>query len=263
MKKIVVAILAMIVIESISIGADIQNHYFDEQGYYVYSIPAYAGSISPKNALRGDLIIFSEGYWPKLNNSKSGWVLIDDYYGKTLWFEGKPKRVTFHGPPPAGWSMIEPDHKPSLIDEKIQKSQKADAMIASILYKQTAETIEASDEYLLAIAAAGYFDPWESKIPYKAGKRLMHNNILYVVKQDVTSQSHQPPGSVGMLAIYRPIEANASGNQGDPIPFINGMDAESGKYYLFEGKSYQCKGDMKPCVWNPGTAGLWQWELVK
>ena len=32
--------------------------------------------------------------------------------------------------------------------------------------------------------------------------------------------------------------------------------------YRYEDKTYLCKGDMIPCVWTPGTAGLWQWEAV-
>lgn len=29
------------------------------------------------------------------------------------------------------------------------------------------------------------------------------------------------------------------------------------------GTVYLCKGDMIPCVWEPGSAGLWQWEAVE
>ena len=40
------------------------------------------------------------------------------------------------------------------------------------------------------------------------------------------------------------------------------MNCEEGKYYSYEGKTYLCKQTMTPCVWAPGTAGLWQWEEV-
>ena len=32
--------------------------------------------------------------------------------------------------------------------------------------------------------------------------------------------------------------------------------------YSYNGVVYLCKADMKPCVWAPGTAGVWQWEAV-
>ena len=48
----------------------------------------------------------------------------------------------------------------------------------------------------------------------------------------------------------------------NPIPFELNMNTEEGKYYSHEGKVYLCKADMSPCVWAPGTAGLWQWEEV-
>ena len=41
------------------------------------------------------------------------------------------------------------------------------------------------------------------------------------------------------------------------------MDVSNGKYYTFESTLYLAKADMKPCVWNPGTPGLWQWEVVE
>jgi len=89
--------------------------------------------------------------------------------------------------------------------------------------------------------------------------------VVYEAQQDVTAQAHQAPDSAGMLAIYRPISASgdtADGSRDKPYAYLNGMDVSTGKYYSFEGKLYLAKSDMKPCVWNPGTAGMWQWELV-
>ena len=86
--------------------------------------------------------------------------------------------------------------------------------------------------------------------------------VLYRVVQPVTPQEHQPPHSEGMLAIYRPIDAAHAGTQEDPVPVVYGMDTEQGKYYSFEGKTYLCNLTMTPCVWAPGTPGLWQWSEV-
>ena len=43
------------------------------------------------------------------------------------------------------------------------------------------------------------------------------------------------------------------------------MDCHAGQYFSYEGHVYRVAegGDMIPCVWAPGTAGLWQWELVE
>ena len=78
----------------------------------------------------------------------------------------------------------------------------------------------------------------------------------------MTPQEHQPPHGEGMLAIYRPIDTAHAGTQEDPVPFVYGMDTEQGKYYSFEGKTYLCNLTMTPCVWTPGTPGLWQWSEV-
>lgn len=95
-----------------------------------------------------------------------------------------------------------------------------------------------------------------------AGVCLTHKGQTYRVVQAVTPIESQPPGGEGMLAVYRPIEREHTGTLADPIPWVYGMDCYSGKYYSYEGNTYLCKADMIPCVWAPGTAGLWQWEAV-
>ena len=119
------------------------------------------------------------------------------------------------------------------------------------------------------LALAGLFPVWVAGESYTTGDRLVHEGVVYKVQQPVTAQGHQPPGSAGMLAIYRPISADPDtgaepdGSLDNPYSFISGMDVSTGKYYTFEGKLYLAKADMKPCVWNPGMAGLWQWEFVE
>ena len=91
---------------------------------------------------------------------------------------------------------------------------------------------------------------------------LVHDGQTYRVVQAVTPIESQPPDMEVMLAIYRPVEREHTGTMADPIPWVSGMDCRTGKYYSYEGVTYLCKGDMIPCVWTPGTAGLWQWEVV-
>lgn len=95
-----------------------------------------------------------------------------------------------------------------------------------------------------------------------AGVCLTHKGQTYRVVQAVTPMESQPPGGEGMLAIYRPIEREHTGTLADPITWVYGMDCYSGKYYVHNGQTYLAKMDMLPCVWEPGSAGLWQWEAV-
>lgn len=95
-----------------------------------------------------------------------------------------------------------------------------------------------------------------------AGVCLTHKGQTYRVVQAVTPIESQPPGGEGMLAIYRPIEREHAGTLADPIPWVYGMDCYQGKYYAHGGITYLCRADMLPCVWEPGSAGLWQWEAV-
>ena len=95
-----------------------------------------------------------------------------------------------------------------------------------------------------------------------AGVCLMHSGQCYRVVQEVAPMESQPPGADGMLAVYRPVDKKHAGTLEDPIPWVSGMDCKEGKYYSHKGKIYLCTGDMSPCVWAPGTEGVWQWEVA-
>lgn len=118
-----------------------------------------------------------------------------------------------------------------------------------------------------ALNMPGVFPTWDKLLA--AGTKIAQGTILnvdgalYITVQAVTPQAHQRPDSEGMLAIYRPVSTEHAGTQEDPIPWVYGMDCRNGTYYSHNGKTYLCKSDMMPCVWEPGTAGLWQWELVE
>lgn len=91
------------------------------------------------------------------------------------------------------------------------------------------------------------------------GDKILKGEQLYNVEQGTVPQKIYPPDGEGMLAIYRPIHHTYSGTLDDPIPFVYGMDCEMGKYYNYNGDTYRCAGDMKPCTWYPDS-GIWQWE---
>lgn len=121
----------------------------------------------------------------------------------------------------------------------------------------------APDDVLLSITQA-VCDVWVPGEHYDYNQPLTHNGQLYRVAQPggVDALENQPPDAEGMLAVYRPISEAHAGTQEDPIPWVYGMDCHTGLYYSHNALMYLCKADMIPCVWEPGTAGLWQWELV-
>lgn len=118
----------------------------------------------------------------------------------------------------------------------------------------------------VALSIPDILPSWEELLAagnqVSAGVCLTHKGQTYRVVQAVTPIESQPPGGEGMLAVYRPIDRKHAGTPSDPIPWVYGMDCYSGKYYAHGGITYLCKADMIPCVWAPGTAGLWQWEAV-
>lgn len=127
------------------------------------------------------------------------------------------------------------------------------------------KSINTACEMLTDAQALKVFDLypfWTAGASYKAGDRVRHAGVLYAVEQPVNAEAHQPPETEGMLAIYRPIEPKHAGTIDDPIPWAYGMDCEEGLYYIHKDKLYRCAADMKPCTWDPGTEGVWQWEEV-
>lgn len=156
----------------------------------------------------------------------------------------------------------------AILAEEVAAKAEAVQLITSRLQRSAVQVENFSAAEFTTLAKAGLFDEWAAGVEYTFGKRIVHGGIVYEVKQDLTSQEHQPPGSEGMLAIYRPLSADpesggeAAGTLDDPIAFIDGMDVNSGRYYSYGDLVYLAKADMIPCVWPPNSTGLWQWEAV-
>ena len=136
---------------------------------------------------------------------------------------------------------------------------------AAKLYVQAATDVP--DE--TALEMPDLFKTWEEVLA--AGQKVAQNTIIndggtlyrVVAEGGVLPQEHQPPHGEGMLAVYRPIDTAHTGTLEDPIPWVYGMDCTEGLYYSYNATVYLCKANMTPCVWAPGTAGLWQWEAVE
>lgn len=127
----------------------------------------------------------------------------------------------------------------------------------------TAALDYAADEVAASLPVEIY-DAWTPGEHYAKDKLLQHGGKLYRVAQELDASEVYPPDSEGVLALYRPVEPSHAGTLEDPIPWVYGMDCLAGQYFSYEGKVYRVAtgGDMIPCVWAPGTAGLWQWEEV-
>lgn len=145
--------------------------------------------------------------------------------------------------------------------EKVQ----AEAALEKMVTEQTRQSVVRSiplddDETALSIAPA--CPEWIAGEHYDSGDIVNRNGQAYRVIQAVDAIESQAPDSSGMLAVYRPLNLSDTGTADDPIPYVYGMDVYNGTYYSFNGKKYLAKADMIPCVWNPGTEGVWQWEEI-
>lgn len=157
-----------------------------------------------------------------------------------------------------GWYLADKVPAPSA---EYRAQQLYAKLKADLEMKAVSNLIPIEDD-ATALALSPICPDWAANHHYEAGEIVNHGGQSYRVIQSVDSLEHQPPGADGMLAIYRPLNPGHAGTLEDPIPFVNGMDVYNGKYYSFNEKTYLAKADMLPCTWDPGTAGLWQWEEV-
>lgn len=112
-----------------------------------------------------------------------------------------------------------------------------------------------------ALDSAAAFEHWRAGESYPAETLLRHGGGLFRVVQPVSSLEHQPPGSEGMLAVYRPIVPSAAGTAEDPIAFVYGLDCVATLYYSYKDKIYVCNQDLPACIWPPDS-GIHQWSEV-
>lgn len=119
----------------------------------------------------------------------------------------------------------------------------------------------------MALELKEYFYTWPEGVneenKYIKGQVIKYEDKLYRIEQNVIPLENQKPNSEGMLAIYRPINLTYEGTLEEPIPWIYGMNCYKDKYYIYKQKVYKCSNDMIPCIWEPGTIGVYQWELIE
>lgn len=136
----------------------------------------------------------------------------------------------------------------------------AKQLFRALQIKAAAMSIPTEDD-VTAEQLAPICPTWAAGQHYKALEIVNHEGRPYRVIQAVDALEHQAPGTEGMLAIYRPIDASA-GTKEDPKTFFYGMDVENGLYYRYQDVLYIAKADMPACVYYPGSEGVWQWEQV-
>lgn len=137
----------------------------------------------------------------------------------------------------------------------------AEKLLRSMQVRAAALAIPAADD-VAAFTLAPLCKMWAANTHYDALEIVNHEGRPYRVIQAVDALEHQAPGTEGMLAIYRPIDASA-GTKEDPKTFFYGMDVENGLYYRYQDVLYIAKADMPACVYYPGSEGVWQWEVVE
>ena len=165
-------------------------------------------------------------------------------------------------------AVPEPTPEEIAAQEVAQAQAEASVFMMSKFQKSFAQTSAFSSAEFAVMVKAKLFESWKAGETYSAGYRLEHKGIVYEVVQEVTAIENQPPDAVGMLAIYRPLSVDSEtgtepdGTKENPYTYLHGMDVKKDCYYTFDDKLWLAKADMPACVWNPGTAGLWQWEEV-
>ena len=154
--------------------------------------------------------------------------------------------------------------------EKQAAIRQSNALLEAKSHANLVQTASFTAAEFSLLAKAELFPVWTAGETYPQGRRIQHEGIVYevVAADGVTAEAHQPPNGEGMLAVYRPLSTDPetgetpTGTQDDPIPYLDGMDVEEGKYYSYNGKLYKANLTMPACVWPPDTAGLWQWTEV-
>lgn len=202
------------------------------------------------------------GHVFQVNAARDGWDIVQDHRGREGYVDGKPATIGTLGPLPVGWSDTAPEYQPTEEERQGMLRAQANAILLPLVMRDMAEMTPLADAELVTIGAAGYFDSWTAGVSYLVGKRLAHDGVVYVVEQPVTALAHQPPGSEGMLAVYRPVrpagEDEPDGSLEHPFDLVVGMAGEVGKYYRHAGEVWECLRAMANILegWVPGSPGM-------
>lgn len=147
---------------------------------------------------------------------------------------------------------------PQLTADQLQaKKEDAASVDANIqlmsFARMTINTMSLTDEQSLECKLL--YPEWKEFIgkSLTAGFKVLHNNKLYKVRQEVSvvlDQDGYRPGEQGSEALYEEINETHAGTLEDPIPYNNNMELFNGKYYSQYNVIYLCNRDTGQAVYN-------------
>lgn len=103
-----------------------------------------------------------------------------------------------------------------------------------------------------AISVKNLHPEWKEFIgkSLSTGFRVLHEDALYKVRQDISVVLENQPPSIYTAALYEEINKTHDGTKTDPIPYNNNMALELGKYYIQDDIIYMCTRDTGQAVYQ-------------
>lgn len=143
------------------------------------------------------------------------------------------------------------------MDEAMTSLPEPEPTLAAKLVRMMEADGALSDRQALTLQEA--FRTWKPGATYGQGEKVRHEEALYSVQQSHTAQVHQPPGSEGMLAIYRSVQSEPA--EGEVLPWMNGEAVRQGDRRAYNGMVFECIGadGAGANVWTPDTVpAVWK-----
>lgn len=103
-----------------------------------------------------------------------------------------------------------------------------------------------------AISVKNLHPEWKEFIgkSLSTGFRVLYEDALYKVRQDISVVLENQPPSIDTAALYEEINETHDGTKADPIPYSNNMALELGKYYIQDNIIYMCTRDTGQAVYQ-------------
>lgn len=129
-----------------------------------------------------------------------------------------------------------------------QKNSKENQAI--LFAKMTINATPLTDDQ--AISVKNLHPEWKEFIgkSLSTGFRVLHEDALYKVRQDISVVLENQPPSIYTAALYEEINETHDGTKTDPIPYNNNMALELGKYYIQGDIIYMCTRDTGQAVYQ-------------
>lgn len=140
--------------------------------------------------------------------------------------------------------------KPTELTQEDIATANVPEMQLMLFAKMAVNTMSLTDEQALSVKLL--HPEWEEFIggSLSVGERVMYDNKLYKVKQEINPVLENQPPSIETAALYEEINEKHAGTKEDPIPFNNNMELELGKYYSQNGVTYMCFRDSQQPVYQ-------------